>query len=287
MPRGFRNARRRYQKRRAVQARRRRRRSKKVSGLNSKERSQVKTIAQQAVVKLSEPKRVTHDVGDFNADITQYSYGQPAYIANAGQAGVLLTNKTQSIPIGGIAQGSSAYQRVGLRAIVRGFRQIMCVSWDPSRLTDNVECRFRLVSTMNDPAGGNLGFIPGAQQDAQNHVPTLLLPPSDTLGYLYMNSPLNMARQDLDVREYQKHWTKSVMCKQDDSKTFATRTITVPTMFKRPLVQQYAGTGSGAILGRKYFLLFNSTTSHAVATSQNFQAPQVHMRLWTYFRDEI
>ena len=289
MPRHYARARkqaRRYNRRRRTgRVRAPRRRAK---GLNRKEKKQVRVLAQQAVVRLSEPKRHQYQIGTFHNNPVLYAFGSPTYLQGTSWGGALMVNQAVSIPVGLVSQGGADDERIDLQILLRGIAFQFLISWNPTNI-DPGTCiaKLMLVSTTNDPAGGNLSYIGGAAQDAFNHIPSLLCVPADTMGTRYVMDPLNKERSDLDVREYTVHWKRQMTFRADATKTFASRRLKVTQMFKTPKTIEYSSANASSVLGRRYFLLFNSTAEVTTSTQANRASPQLHANIWTFFRDRL
>lgn len=280
MPRG------RYRKKKPSNGRYRKRKTTKKSGLTAKEQRQVEKIAKNVHIKMSDPRRHVYAMGGFHASVLEYAFGSPKYLDAGALGGEPMRNQTVSIPLRQIAFGNSVNERNADQIYINGEVFRFVVSWNPASLLRDEIVKFRVVSTTNDPSGANLGFIPNAQQNADFHIPSLLLPPGDTLGLRYTMDPANRVRSDLDVREYKTHWTRQFTITQNDAISFKKKSLNVKILRpKAPELQTYAGQASTSLLGRRYFLLYNSTAERTTATLSNMQCPAVHARIWTYFRE--
>lgn len=290
---GYRRARKRYTRRRAQQRRARfKRRGRTRKGLSRTQRRQAQTIAQIAVMKLSKPKRMALELGQFNTDALGYCYGTPKIHARdplthqiTGLGGLPCTCQTTSVPVGQLAQGGALSERAGYRTLIRGFSYDFIVSHNPLVTNQVNVVSIALVSTMNDPAGGNLSYIAGQPQNALYHIPSLLLPPKPQMGYRYKDDSNNRIRQDLDPKEYKIHWRKKVYCWPNTGKMYANKKLKIKVMFKRPIRQLYAAAGAGSLTGRKFYLLFNSSADALYTSAVAQTCPCLHARIWTYFRD--
>ena len=178
-------------KRKKYNGRRRKKTNKK--GLNKKEKNQVVNIAKLVNIKMTEPKQFNIEIGTFFLNTADYEYLQPHIISAAGTLmGSTMTNETTSIPIANIPYGMNPDTRKTMNVHISGINYNMYVSYCPASLTQDCICRFMLVSTLNDPAGGNLSFISGQPQNRLFHIPSLLCPPADTLGMRYTNDKYNL-----------------------------------------------------------------------------------------------
>ena len=271
--------------------RRRKRAPAKSRGLNAKERKQVLVLAKSAHIKLEPPKRHEYPIGAFHNTPSNYEYGQPMLTMLIGGitefGGLRMVAQTTSVTLGHILQGAAADQRLGNEIYLRGMKYNFVISWSPQNLVSDTEVKFCLVSTLNDPSGGNLSWIPGVPQDATSHIPSLLCPPTNTMGYRYRTSQINRDNAKLDLSEYKVHWQRTFNCKQDDDIEYRQKKIEIAEMFKKPKLKVWDPSQpntSGAWSGRRYFLLYNSTAP-TTATTTHRDCPAVHARIWTYFRD--
>ena len=265
----------------------RRRYNKSNKGLSKKEKRQVAVIAQKAVVNLGDPKRSVFAAGEFHTDVQFFSYGSPKYIDGDDLGGMKTTSETRAIAVGRVSKGSDPNsQRKGNKILLKGMAFNFMIGWNPHTINENCIVRLALISTMNDPSGGDLGYIPGATpQDARNHIPSLLMPPADTMGLRYKDSATNRVWPGLDPSEYQFHWSKRFSLNQTDTITWKSKQVKVVNMLTTPAEQEYIGASENTILGRRYFILYNSNAPESTATLAEQDCPAIHFRIWTYFRD--
>ena len=256
-------------------------------GLNQKEKSQVRTIAKVMNIAMSKPKRHVYNGGEFHSNVALYAYGSPVFRDANGLRGAIMNNLTTSIAVGRVPYGSDSVTRQTYEIYVKSINMNLAVSYNPTNLPEQIIIKLALVSTLNDPPNGNLGFLPNVDQNAASHIPSLLLPPGNTMGLRYFNSPENRSLAALDLKEYKMHWQKRFVCQQSDVTNFRVKYVKINEYFKKPLLQKYTAQTETSILGRRYFLLYNSSAENTTATQQNEQAPAIHMRIWTHFRDRL
>lgn len=256
--------------------------------LSKPARREVKKIAQQALINLGEPKRRSYVMGQWHTGNTLYSFGCPKLIVGDALGGVKMDAKTVSIPVGRIPYGGvnhSNAERAGMLTLLKGIVFNFIISWNPSKIDPGMVCRFRLVSTMNDPTGGNISYVPGQSQDALYHIPSHLLPPANTLGLRYKGDLVSRLLVGMDPKEYNVLWSRSFVLRTSQEIEFKMLKFSVKHFFSPPVKQEYIGQAEQNILGRRYFLLYNSTAVESTSSLVTQNCPSLHAILWTYFRD--
>lgn len=256
-------------------------------GLSSQEKSQTQKMINQSILKTSDPKKRSYSIGIFHNSPPMYDYEQPKQVDSAGFYGVAMTNQTTSIPIGAIPIGSNPQTRAGDAVMVSGTIYNFLVAWAPDSINNDIIIKFMLVSTLNDPSGSNLSFLPGSTNNASYHIPSLICPPGDTLGARHTWDEMNRVRLDLDLREYQFHWTKKYTLKQNDNISYKQLNLKFGGMYENPKKIEFGGIGQSNFLGRRYFLLYNSTVETTTHSLSSKNCPSLHGRINTYFRDVI
>lgn len=284
------------------------------NGLNSKEKKEVmrlaKQIAKSTVSQQTTLKKqiTTLPNGAWNHDALSWNYGRPKFNETIEDvvhfSGLQIDDKTKSIPLGLIQHdaGETTWARRTNEILKTSASIIFIFTYNPALLDCPVTLTYGIFSTENDPLPQseegqvqifteydvlghyNQTAIYNETQDPTrlNHIASNLMP-IPTFNYVSNKRDMDQVPA-LDMSEYKKHWVKTIKFYPDPDGP-QEKQVVKKFFFKIDKREKYGSIYDTSLMGKRYYLLINSTNKRDETSSANGQGIFMHMNNATYFRD--